>query len=68
MIARTYSATLLGVNAVEVEIESTESPGLNFRVSIVGLPDTSVKESRDRVLSAIRKVSGVYEAFRVVPR
>ena len=59
MIARTYSATLLGVNAVEVVIESTETPGLNFRVSIVGLPDTSVKESRDRVLSAIRN-SGFY--------
>jgi magnesium chelatase family protein len=54
MIARTYSATLLGVNAVEVEIESSESPGLQFRMSIVGLPDTAVKESRDRVLSAIR--------------
>ena len=54
MIARTYSATLLGVNAVEVEIESSESPGLQFRMSIVGLPDTAVKESRDRVLSAMR--------------
>lgn len=54
MIARTFSATLLGVNAVEVEIESSESPGLQFRMSIVGLPDTAVKESRDRVLSALR--------------
>ncbi len=54
MIARTYSATLLGVNAVEVEIESSESPGLQFRMSIVGLPDTAVKESRDRVLAAMR--------------
>ncbi len=54
MIARTYSATLLGVNAVEIEIESSESTGLQFRMSIVGLPDTAVKESRDRVLSAIR--------------
>ena len=59
MIARTYSATLLGVNAVEVEIESSESPGLQFRMSIVGLPDTAVKESRDRVLSALR-ASGFY--------
>lgn len=54
MIARTYSATLLGVNAVEVEIESSEAPSLQFRMSIVGLPDAAVKESRDRVISAMR--------------
>ena len=52
MIARTYSATLVGVNAVEVEIESHEAGG-NPRMVIVGLPDTAVKESRDRVLAAI---------------
>lgn len=54
MIPRTYSATLLGVNAVEVEIESCEAPSLQFRMNIVGLPDVAIKESRDRVLSAIR--------------
>ena len=59
MIARTYSATLLGVNAVEVEIESSYSPGLKFRITVVGLPDTAVKESRDRVVSAII-ASGFY--------
>ena len=59
MTARTYSATLLGVNALEVEIESSEAPGLQFRMSIVGLPDAAVKESRDRVLAALRS-SGFY--------
>ncbi len=52
MVARTYSATLVGVNAVEVEIESHEAGG-NPKMVIVGLPDTAVKESRDRVLAAI---------------
>lgn len=52
MIARTYSATLVGVNAIEVEIESHEAGG-NPRMVIVGLPDTAVKESRERVLAAI---------------
>ena len=52
MVARTYSATLVGVNAVEVEIESHEAGG-NARMVIVGLPDAAVKESRDRVLAAI---------------
>jgi magnesium chelatase family protein len=53
MLARTYSATLLGVNAVEVEIECHESPGNQFRMTIVGLPDTAVKEARDRVMAAV---------------
>ena len=52
MVARTYSATLVGVNAIEVEIESHEAGG-NPKMIIVGLPDTSVKESRERVVAAI---------------
>ena len=52
MVARTYSATLVGVNAVEVEIESHEAGG-NGKMLIVGLPDAAVKESRERVLAAI---------------
>jgi len=56
MVARTYSSTLVGVHAHEVEIESHESGG-NPKILIVGLPDTSVKESRERVSSAI-KTSG----------
>lgn len=52
MIARTYSATLVGVDAVEVEIESHDGGG-NPRMFIVGLPDASVKESRERVTAAI---------------
>jgi magnesium chelatase family protein len=52
MVARTYSATLVGVNAVEIEIESHDGGGTP-RMIIVGLPDTSVKESRERVSAAI---------------
>lgn len=52
MVARTYSATLVGVNAVEVEIESHEAGGTS-RMFIVGLPDAAVKESRERVVAAI---------------
>lgn len=52
MIARTYSATLVGVDALEVEIESHDGGGTP-KMFIVGLPDTSVKESRERVTAAI---------------
>jgi len=56
MIARTYSATLVGVDAVEVEIESFDGGG-NPKMFIVGLPDASVKESRERVSAAIASSS-----------
>lgn len=59
MIARTYSATLLGVNAVEIEIECHEADSHQMRMTIVGLPDTAVKEARDRVTAAVRN-SGCY--------
>lgn len=72
MIARTFSATLLGVNAVEVEIECHEAPGNQFRITVVGLPDAAVKEARDRVMAAVRN-SGFfmpnsgYVTFNIAP-
>jgi magnesium chelatase family protein len=54
MLAKTWSAAIVGINAypVEVEVHATEQ-GEQTIVSIVGLPDTAVKESRDRVRSAL---------------
>ena len=45
--------TLHGINALRVEIEVEITGGL-FSISIVGLPDISVKESRERVRAALR--------------
>lgn len=60
MIAKTWSATLQGVEArtVEVEVNATTA-GAEDGVSIVGLPDTAVRESRERVWSAM-VTSGFY--------
>ena len=52
MLAKIYSATVNGVDAYEVEIEVNIGPGKPVMV-IVGLPDVAVKESRDRVWTAI---------------
>jgi len=58
MLARTFSGSVSGIDARLVEIEVNLSaggrmpPGMESAVSIVGLPDTAVKESRDRVFSA----------------
>ncbi|MDO8566397.1 MAG: YifB family Mg chelatase-like AAA ATPase [Candidatus Moranbacteria bacterium] len=54
MSAKVYSATTLGLESVSVEVEvDVLSQGLhNF--TLVGLPDTAIKESRDRVSSALK--------------
>ncbi|MBB5352534.1 magnesium chelatase family protein [Haloferula luteola] len=54
MISRVYSAALRGVDAVEVEVEVSVSGSEEPRIVIVGLPDAAVRESSQRVSSAIR--------------
>jgi len=53
MFARTFSGVLVGVDAHLVEVEADTSLGLP-QFHIVGLPDTSVQEARERVRSAIK--------------
>lgn len=52
MLARVYSSALWGTDAIDVSVEADVQGGLPS-FSIVGLPDNSVKESRERVRSAI---------------
>src|SRR5919108_1259485 len=58
MLAKIYSAAVYGVDAYEVEVEVNGAGG-DPKIFIVGLPDTAVKESRDRVTTAISN-SGYY--------
>lgn len=51
MLVKTYAAALQGINALTVTVETVVQPGVMF--CIVGLPDTSVKESHERVRAAI---------------
>ncbi len=53
MLATIRSGALLGVEAVPVDIEVSTGETGEFGLFLVGLPDTAVKESRDRVLSAL---------------
>lgn len=52
MLTKVYSAALKGVDAVAVEVEVNSGPG-EVGVVIVGLPDAAVRESKDRVVTAI---------------
>src|ERR1700730_1433615 len=58
MLAKIYSAAVYGVDAYEIEIEVNGAGG-DPNIVIVGLPDAAVKESRDRVTTAIAN-SGYY--------
>jgi magnesium chelatase family protein len=53
MLATLLSAALAGIDGRIVRVEVDVSPGLPS-FTVVGLPDTSVRESRDRVRTAIR--------------
>lgn len=53
MLAKCYSGALNGVEAQAVEIEVNAILGTS-QFAIVGLPDQSVKEARDRIPTALR--------------
>ena len=51
-LARTYSVALIGVTGHVVEIEADIANGLVGMI-LVGLPDTALREARDRIRAAI---------------
>ncbi|HAV63650.1 MAG TPA: magnesium chelatase [Verrucomicrobiales bacterium] len=52
MLARVFSASVNGIEASPVEVEVNSDYG-DLKIVIVGLPDAAVRESQDRVLTAI---------------
>jgi magnesium chelatase family protein len=52
MLTRVFSAALQGVEAIQVEVEVNTGSGSPV-VIVVGLPDAAVRESKDRVTTAI---------------
>jgi magnesium chelatase family protein len=64
MLARLESAAVLGVEAYPVHVEVDVGLGLPF-FRMVGLPDASVRESRDRVRAAIRNSGLDFPAHRM---
>ena len=56
MLFKTRSASVFGIEAhlVDVEVNLTTGSGSHGDFAIVGLPDPAVRESRSRVMAAIR--------------
>lgn len=53
-LSRIYSVAILGLDALVVEVEVDVVKSDKFTMVTVGLPDAAVKESKDRVLAAIK--------------
>ncbi|MGH7355423.1 MAG: YifB family Mg chelatase-like AAA ATPase [Candidatus Rokuibacteriota bacterium] len=64
MLARVLSAALLGVEAALVRVEVDVTPGLPA-FTTVGLPDSAVRESRERVRTAIRNAGFAFPSDRI---
>ncbi|MEX2223578.1 MAG: YifB family Mg chelatase-like AAA ATPase [Candidatus Rokuibacteriota bacterium] len=64
MLARVRSATLSGIEAATIFVEVDVTPGLPS-FTTVGLPDSTVRESRDRVRAAIRNAGFEFPIERI---
>lgn len=52
MLVKTYGSAVYGVDAIPITIEVNIATGVNF--FLVGLPDSAVKESQQRIEAALR--------------
>jgi magnesium chelatase family protein len=54
MLVKTYGSAVHGIDAITITIEVDATPG--FKFYLVGLPDSAVKESQQRIESALRSI------------
>lgn len=65
MLARVWSGSIVGIDAVKVGVEVDVSGGLPGIV-LVGLPDTAVQESRERVKAALKNAGYAFPMRKIV--
>lgn len=65
MLAKVWSASLVGIDAVKVGVEVDISGGLPGTV-VVGLPDAAVQESRERVKAALKNAGYAFPMRKIV--
>ncbi|MDE7369614.1 MAG: YifB family Mg chelatase-like AAA ATPase, partial [Muribaculaceae bacterium] len=64
MLVKTFGAAVHGIDAILVTIEVVTDFGIGY--AIVGLPDTAVRESYDRVRSALKMIDCESPRQRVI--
>lgn len=65
MLARVWSAAIVGIDAVKVGVEVDVSGGMPT-IILVGLPDAAVQESRERVKAALKNAGYMPPLRKVV--
>jgi len=65
MLARVFSCAVIGLDGVIIEVEVDYTNGLPG-MTIVGLPDTAVQESRERVQTAVKNAGLHFPRHRLV--
>lgn len=65
MLAKIWSASLVGIDAVKVGVEVDIAGGLPGIV-VVGLPDAAVQESRERVKAALKNAGYAFPMRKIV--
>ncbi len=64
MLVKSYAAALHGISAMVVTIEVSCTKGIQF--FLVGLPDVAVKESHERIISALQESGYKFPRNRIV--
>ena len=65
MLARVWSASIVGIDAVKVGVEVDVSGGLPGIV-VLGLPDTAVQESKERVKATLKNAGFAFPMRKIV--
>ena len=61
MLVKTFGCAIIGINAIIVTIEVNSEKGIQF--FLVGLPDSSVKESYQRIVASFSNSLSVMTAL-----
>lgn len=65
MFSRVYSAAVSGLSGQRLDVEADIGAGLPS-FAIVGLPDATTQESRERVRSAIKNSGFIFPVAKIV--
>ncbi len=63
-LVKTFGSAVFGINATTITVEVNLSMGVNFH--LVGLPDSAVKESQQRINAALKNNDLEYPKYKIV--
>ncbi|MCD6333059.1 MAG: YifB family Mg chelatase-like AAA ATPase [Bacteroidales bacterium] len=64
MLIKTYASAVHGITAITILIEVHRAEGIGYH--LVGLPDSSIKESQQRIISALESIGARWPGKRIV--